>query len=365
MLLGAAAVAWPMTLWLSGAPFVGVLAMLSCVAVMLLPLVGVIVWLRGRRRQRFDLPPGRMERLRRLLIQAHSSAPIRFPHRVLEHAMREGSWYRSAVMRPRKLGRAGGNVVLFDVADDQIGSLAARDLSFEPVALARHMDKDDRERLSHLHGGMVGRGVKVDDGFLGWRRFKRDTEPGLPIPFPVLVASILLLFLVVIPSLTIRLVQGEMTFSLWWMVLVLASVFGGLVFSDTWDVQWWLIPGGIVRRRRRPWIRRERLKRYNACDSLLCADARTGLHVVDGESSDYLAISEDFFPAVLAGWLSTARPPTDEQLRDVLGVSPDRADADSMPSHVRGVQMNRTANKREETHTTSSSVAECGDGDQP
>ncbi len=78
---------------------------------------------------------------------------------------------------------------------------------------------------------------------------------------------------------------------------------------------WWVVPGGVVRRRHRVWRKGVTLRRFGPGDSPLLVDLQRGFGaVLEGKRTCTFALAPGMGMAVVIGWLSTARVSDDALL---------------------------------------------------
>lgn len=85
--------------------------------------------------------------------------------------------------------------------------------------------------------------------------------------------------------------------------------------------RWWLVPGGVIVREHRLWRRTMRAGLVRPQDTSIFVDFRTAtaLFLLNGSACMIRLYKGESAWAFIAGWISTARPPTDEEVLAFLG----------------------------------------------
>ncbi len=83
--------------------------------------------------------------------------------------------------------------------------------------------------------------------------------------------------------------------------------------------QWWIVPGGIASRALRPFLTGPRVRLYTPKNSSLLLDLSGGrAMVLDGGETITFRATRLASWGILAGWISTARAPTFEEIDSLL-----------------------------------------------
>ena len=270
-------------------------------------------------------------------IARHPDAIRRLPHRVWESKRYKSNNsgdnpYRVLVQLPR-------GTVLVNSAPRGRTRPQPTDIPFEPahvrkdpellraleaIGEARSTQRDDTEALARLESA----------GSRNWRpephtvvgqagRFANQWLIRLSIPMYGLMVAVVGMAAWFKGEWRGWVIVAMMTFPIW--ILATASVT---------QASWWLAPGTLIYRRSRPWWRHDRVGWARADESVLLIDCDRHIgSVVIGDRAHGFAYHADADWAILAGWLSTARRPTPEEIMSFLG--PDvEVDARMTPTTV-------------------------------
>lgn len=103
------------------------------------------------------------------------------------------------------------------------------------------------------------------------------------------------------------------------LIVVVFLLLVGPLLSGLAGHSWWVVPGGVVRRRHRVWRTGVTLRRFGPDDSPLLVDLQRGFGaVLEGKRLCIFALAPGMGMAVVLGWLSTARV-TDDALLSFFG----------------------------------------------
>ncbi len=257
-----------------------------------------------------NTPTSRFRHLSRLL--AHPQALNRFPHRAVEII------YRSACEPPhdrlhnllKKLPK-GVHILVNGPKriDDTLP--ASSEIFFEPIALdesADYMDLIGHDHEKRIHDS--GKGNTLSN-------FLKDkpTARSLPIRHILVAASTLLLFVFGIYGNNVLFImlgiicigQTPSIFVIRYLVPLFRSS------------QWWYIPGGIVNREYRFWKKRLDVKIIHAPQTVSVYDMRSkNMLILHEDRIINFTLNPIQYFAFLVAWLSTARTPSEEEIKSYL-----------------------------------------------
>jgi hypothetical protein len=260
-----------------------------------------------------NMPRNRLDRLAK--ISKHSNGRVRLPHRLAECEIRR--------VRPTKarlkdaLARIPPrHVVYLNYPLRPSSQLpTSNDVPFEPIDIAA-----DDEQLKWLVTMNLESGPQLPE-------FDQPKTIGRwPDRIKALLSVILRHLYILIMFVTILGGGYDLFFGKWssesFAFLFCAAIFaGGFVFPVFVEKKWFLVPGGVVMRESRLWTRNDQIKVFttNTHGVLLDAESRT-VALLDGTRLYRFQSDEDVTWPTLAAWLSTARTPTDQEIRNFLGL---------------------------------------------
>jgi len=271
----------------------------------------IFLWLMFRARN--QSPKGRFHRLSRML--AHPRASDRYPHRAVER------FHRSVFPPPRRklrrlLKTLPKNTSILTNGPKHVDAAlpAPSDTFFEPAGIHEESEYMDIIRLGYDEMMPY---PDTDEDHSENRKGRRA-----PISF------------------WIRRIGGMITslmgmaWFLWSLILgiydkdylfIIMCIYGMLIFLGICMIplfyanQWWLIPGGIIGREYRLWKKRLNIRIIRASQAASFYDmCQKKLYITHAGRVITLSLQPIQYLAFLVGWFSTARPPSEEEIRSFL-----------------------------------------------
>lgn len=270
---------------------------------------GPIAWVIARHyylRHRLMRPTRpRTERLSRVV--RHPSSFARLPHRHVEWLLRHRP---TSLRRIRALIRecaAGQVFVIIDPRERTFPLPQPTALHFEPIAL--HSDIDEAVRLCHASFDGAEQPPDVESeapAKFTWRDLK--AAAGALLPLACLAGAV---------GWALWLAIARHQFS--WMLIVLGPVVAVFLLKLLAERQWWIVPGGLAFREDYIWRRTLNIQLLTAPQSTICIDlCNDRILVAHGVRTLSIRSADLMCHAVLAGWISQARTPTEAEIRSLL-----------------------------------------------
>ncbi len=286
----------------------------------LLAMIGPYPWIRifNRWQHRRRIKPTRHRCARLAKVLEAKESIVRLPHRYIEQLMRK----KSASTKPMKralLALNPGTVIIANGSRlHDLPRLTPNDISFEPIDLiedegqAIWLVRANYEAQNLAHEEYMSTEEETEEGSPGhlyWQaQFWTDRFMGVAILLmfaagPLLFDNDPIIKWLLISSLTL---------------LAFAALFGEL-FTER---RWWLMPCGLFYREHRFWKKELRIKLLRATDTPLFLNLELGQAlVVDDGKVRSISISPSMGLAILAGWISTAHTPTEQEIQSFVGIT--------------------------------------------
>jgi len=281
----------------------------SYLAMIIWPLafLGPIVWIKLYMRFR-GRPHGKRQkdRVRRLgELAATPQFEVRLPHRAVElalyrrgrcalHKLKDLQWFLSGqiVLIPKSFASGGAKSGPLEVGFEPISLLATGEEVHELVSLAT-ISEPIVEPTPMRHRNL--RALTLTTSAWGALLFG--------IGCFIYIAAI-----------------GSRWEKMIWGGIILASFSSSAITSVLLRRHWWLIPGGLVFREDAAWRKGVRVSVFRPRDSALLVDWRSnqGCVIQNGVCGKF-TFSDEMATVIPAGWLSTARSPTDAEIHSLFG----------------------------------------------
>ena len=279
-----------------------------------------------------NLVRDRLRRLRRALD--HPQASLRLPHRVWELQLNDSNarFTPSARLTLALRLPLGHTIVVNNTQPAKRVSPLL--LPFEPLRLKR----DARQLAELAEADVTDARTGCNEATPGRVRPLRSTEGGGPVGrfsanlWGWRLAGVF--WLAAFGYIGFFFVTSSRT-GAWaeWPLLTIAALAAVVVVQAYLHrTQWWLAPGTLIYRRSRPWWWKARVGWARAESSTLVLHCATGTAcLAAGGVAWGFTFARFSYRGLLAGWLSTARRPTPEEIMSFLG--PDvEVDAELAPS---------------------------------
>jgi hypothetical protein len=299
----------------------------GAVGVVLLPLMCMRSFGRAYLKLRFVQWAGRLKRLER--IGAHPQGFERLPHRAFERA-----WLRKGprgLRESMKFMPAAHLIVLEGPFPVESPWPVRTHIRFQPIELS-----GDSEGIHGLiQANLTAQGMPPEglDQACGPR--SGHTMGSFVTPPRIVSPRFVALFVLFGFSV------AYVTAYLGWLalpigpILLLALVYclgGGLdPLLATTRGRWWLIPGGLVRGRCRPWQREVRVRVFRRKETSIVARPSLGAFVHNRGEVNHLPLTPHRAWALAAAWLSTAPEPAEAEILAFFGPN---AVMERMKEHV-------------------------------
>ena len=265
----------------------------------------------------------RPDRTRRLAaISQHPDGIRRLPHRVLEHHLRRAVFISECHMR-RVINQAPpGTIIMLDGPDIQeLVALRGESLDFEPLGLSPPDDrllelfpwnakKPPKEAYQTSVGGLLKK--RIPDAL----RLLKTCGLILLWALGFIYIAWLVRKLILWPGVTLR--ELVYTPNFWFPVAFVAAL-----LRLFWERQWWLVPGGLLRRDYRLWRRGLQAQYFRAKESVFLVDCRSlgstiTIYIPLKRRCGWVVLPRWYLPGILWGLLSRARPPTEDEVQSFL-----------------------------------------------
>ncbi len=287
------------------------------IAFIVFPVVGAVLWTWAfaRFRQRRFLQETVIRSQRLTSLESHHDAPARLPHRCIERILRRQYWFPRRLTEALRHAGSGRLVVVEDPSGQRYPYPVPLDIDFEPVDVT-----EDSEQVWHMvwmnldaQGGEEEQDADMqedqttDDGPV--RRWKAITWSICKWAFVLFGGSVWLFGLYS--------VRGSVLPGL---LLIPLAVFPltTLLSND----RWWVVPGGLAYCQDRAWEKGMRVKLFTPDSTPLLMDLRSGTgYLLDGRRLRVFDCAELTRWLVIAGWISRARHPNLDEVREFIGVN--------------------------------------------
>jgi hypothetical protein len=256
----------------------------------------------------------RLDRLEKILQRPDAAA--RLPHRAMERLLlTKHRWTRVSPEVPSLL--QAPSVVVLNVRNARW--LRAAPQRFEPIDLGA-----DADALA----GLLAENLKFDENV--WDSRQPKERPGLlhfgrgGAGHALQFLNAIYVFVICLVPGVVALVRGRMKWEAAATLLILGGVALAVLAPALRTPRHFLVPGGLVVLKRGRWGRRE-VSHLRAAECRVLIDAGsktvpTQIRIIGPNDSVSLRLSSGAaVGGFLAGWLSTAPPPTEQQLRAFAG----------------------------------------------
>ncbi len=284
-----------------------------------LSIFGPYLWVRfynqWQHRKRMMLSIHRSVRLANLF--AENKAIDRLPHRYIEHIMRRSSTSTKAIKRAILTMCPGVVIVANEPKLDKHPRLTSNDILFEPIDL-----RDDKEQAESLitanyetqnHNDDVATAKEEEPAEGSPKHLYQQARQGI---FQLLgIVYFILIGRSVILGNNPALRWIIITCLMFWVLVVLFS-------RILTEHRSWLVPGGMFYRQYRFWKKKLKVKLLRATDTPLFLNLELGqAMVIDDGKVRSISISPSMGLAILAGWISTAHTPTNQEIQSFVGIT--------------------------------------------
>jgi hypothetical protein len=254
----------------------------------------------------------RTVRLQRLVL--HPEVVARLPHRCVEHHL------RTLFPTRRRLGRLMESLspthafVIEPRGGVRYAMPVPCEEPFEPINLAKDVEQAAwiAERQTELLGLNANSAARVRS-----TRRERVLAALAGWWFRLLTVHRAYTLLAALAALALMMVslRNHWLTNIFALAVTLPSALALLA-----DDNWWLVPGGLVTRAVRVWRRAPRVQRYTRGQTPLLLDCRGGDAFLLGQGKVRRCHVAGMWWVVLAGWISTARRPSDDEIESFLGI---------------------------------------------
>lgn len=277
------------------------------------------------RRKAMRTPRFRSMRLKHLML--HPRVPDRLPHRIVEHAIRSRIFTKRSLHGVLRTIKPGTVVVANGFCRDEFPRPRSNSIPFEP----RDLRRDYADLWELMSANVEAQGL-CDVGKYAARvyeqPFENDRSKTDETGRPTIIAA----GRAALPSVFSASVFVFLFYMFWigWIsiaplffialgVLLLSSL--GPLAAFYWERRWWVVPGGLIYREHAFWRRRMRAGRTISNETPLFVDlaGNNGLILGGDQVLSFRFNSWEAGWALVAAWISTARPPTDEEVLAFLG----------------------------------------------
>lgn len=282
------------------------LAVIACLG----PAAWIILFNKERHWRIMRTPRWRSDRLAH--IADDEAARERLPHRCFEHCLR--SCWRAESKATALLRRLQPRqtIVLNGPRNNDAPRPVVTEVPFEPIDLTQDMEQALWLTSQNLESqGQVSLAAQDEGGErLDLRAAVRAASPFLRMGLFGLWAGYIFYDLIRSGSTKSLMIIAFL------FVVALVFVLSGAVAGR----RWWLVPGGLLCREHRSWRRTSRVSLFTPQDTPLVIDLERNFGaVVDGQRVRRFGFMEEAGWVIIAGWISRARRPTEQELLEFVG----------------------------------------------